>query len=294
VNTFSDLRIAAAPISWGVCEAPNWGYQAERARVLGDMRELGIAATEFGPAGFLPTDPDRRATVLADQGVRAIGGFVPLVLHREDLDPMPGLEAELDAFVAAGAEVLVVSVDAGGAGYDDKRELTDAEWALVASRLDQVRSRASARGIRAVLHQHVGTLIESPFAVDRLLRDTGIDLCLDTGHLVCGGVDPVRIVREHPDRIGHVHLKDVDADVLGRVNAGELSYTDGVSAGLFRPLGEGCARIAETIGLLQSGGFDGWYVMEQDCRLDGPEGLDAALADVRASLAFLAELPPRG
>jgi inosose dehydratase len=140
----------------------------------------------------------------------------------------------------------------------------------------------------------VGTLIESTFAVDRLLRDTGIDLCLDTGHLVCGGVDPVRIVREHPDRIGHVHLKDVDADVLGRVNAGELSYTDGVSAGLFRPLGEGCARIAETIGLLQSGGFDGWYVMEQDCRLDGPEGLDAALADVRASLAFLAELPPRG
>ena len=50
-------RIAGAPISWGVCEVPGWGHQLAPARVLAEMHEVGLAATEFGPEGFLPEDP---------------------------------------------------------------------------------------------------------------------------------------------------------------------------------------------------------------------------------------------
>src|SRR2546430_2034124 len=70
-----------APISWGVCEVPGWGYQMDRDRVLIEMREVGLSATEFGPLGFLPTEPEAMATVLAEHNLHAVGGFTPLVLH---------------------------------------------------------------------------------------------------------------------------------------------------------------------------------------------------------------------
>ena len=74
-------KIAGAPISWGVCEVPGWGYQLTPERVLNEMREVGLAATEIGPEGFLPGEPDAMARVLADHDLHAVGGFTPLLLH---------------------------------------------------------------------------------------------------------------------------------------------------------------------------------------------------------------------
>ena len=81
------MRIAGAPISWGVCEVPGWGHQLDPDRVLREMREVGLAATEFGPAGFLPDDPAGKVATLAAHGLAAVGGFVPVVLHDPDHDP---------------------------------------------------------------------------------------------------------------------------------------------------------------------------------------------------------------
>src|SRR5258708_24751697 len=74
-------RIAGAPISWGVCEVPGWGYQLEPNKVLAEMRELGLAATELGPDGFLPADPDELAATLVEFGLDAIGGFTTVLAH---------------------------------------------------------------------------------------------------------------------------------------------------------------------------------------------------------------------
>src|SRR4051812_17718540 len=88
-------RIAGAPISWGVSEVPGWGYQLDAATVLGDMRALGLAATEFGPAGFLADEPQARAEQLASYEMTAVGGFLPVLLHDSSHDPLP----EVDAFI---------------------------------------------------------------------------------------------------------------------------------------------------------------------------------------------------
>jgi inosose dehydratase len=80
-------RIAGAPISWGVCEVPGWGYQLSPDRVLTEMREVGLAATELGPDGFLPGEPDAMAKVLSDHHLLAVGGFTPTVLHIPGYDP---------------------------------------------------------------------------------------------------------------------------------------------------------------------------------------------------------------
>ena len=82
-------RIAGAPISWGVCEVPGWRHQLSPQRVLTEMREVGLAATEVGPDGFLPADPARLAHTLAEHDLHAVGGFVPVVLHVPEHDPAP-------------------------------------------------------------------------------------------------------------------------------------------------------------------------------------------------------------
>lgn len=280
-------RIAGAPISWGVCEVPGWGHQLDPDLVLGQMRDLGLAATEFGPDAFLPADPAAKARILATHGLRAVGGFVPVLLHEPGHDPLPGLRVELDAFVAAGAGTLVLAAATGVDGYDERPDLDEAGWKCLLRNLDRLADAAAERGIVPTLHPHVGTMVEMPAEVDRVLTGSAIALTLDTGHLLIGGNDVVALTASAPDRIAHAHLKDVRSDLASRVRLGEISYTAAVAGGMYVPLGTGDVDLAGILGILQTHGYDGWYVMEQDTILSGPEQAGAALADVAASLAFL-------
>ena len=126
--TRPEHKIAGAPISWGVCEVPGWGYQLGPDRVLKEMREVGLMATELGPDGFLPREPAAMASVLSHHGLRAIGGFTPLLLHVPGNDPLPEVDRILDGYVASGAQVLVLSAVTGSAGYDARPQLDEAGW----------------------------------------------------------------------------------------------------------------------------------------------------------------------
>jgi inosose dehydratase len=278
------VRVAGAPISWGVCEVPGWGYQLPAGRVLGDMRDLGLTATEFGPAGFMPADAAGRKALLASYGLDAAGGFVPVVLHEPGLDPLPDVDRAVDGLGTVSA-VLVLAAATGADGYDTRPELGAEGWRTLLANLDRASARAAERGYTAVLHPHVGTMVERTAEVERVLDGTGIGLCLDTGHLLIGGTDPGRLAARAADRVGHVHLKDADAGLAGRVAAGEVAYTTAVRDGMYRPLGQGDAGIRAVVGALEGAGYKGWYVLEQDTMLAG-EG-DDPLADIRASLDYL-------
>ena len=69
------MKIAGAPISWGVCEVPGWGHQLSPGRVLAEMREAGLTATELGPDGFLPADPAELTALLGEFGLSCVGGY---------------------------------------------------------------------------------------------------------------------------------------------------------------------------------------------------------------------------
>ncbi|AOW92162.1 inosose dehydratase [Rhodococcus sp. WMMA185] len=280
-------RIAGAPISWGVCEVPGWGYQLDPSQVLREMRDVGLTATEIGPEGFLPTAPTELAKVLAGHHLRAVGGFAPVLLHDNDHDPVPDVSPVLDGFVAAGAEVLVLAAATGSAGYDSRPEIGEQEWKTLLHNLDRLADTAAERGIRAVIHPHVGTMIEERDEILRVLDGSSIPLCLDTGHLLIGGTDPVELTRQAPDRIAHVHLKDVDEALAARVRAGEITYTDAVKSGIFQPLGKGDIDIPTVTQILQTQGFDGWYVLEQDTILTEAPSDEGPLSDVRTSVAYL-------
>lgn len=278
-------RIAAAPISWGVCEVPGWGHQLTPERVLDEMTALGLSATEFGPDGFLP------GALLAERGVTAVGGFVPVVLHDPDTDPLPAVGAALADFAAAGATTLVLAAATGRDGYDARPELDAPGWKTLLANLDRLAALASAAGITAALHPHVGTMVETPDDVDRVLEGSWTGLCLDTGHLLVGGTDPVELARRAAGRVVHVHLKDADEGAAAAVRDGRTTYTEAVTAGMYRPLGQGDIDLPALVDSLEGAGYPGWYVLEQDTVLDAePPPGGGPLLDVRASFEWLAAL----
>jgi inosose dehydratase len=280
-------KIAGAPISWGVCEVPGWGYQLEPDRVLGEMREVGLLATELGPEGFLPSEPTAMADTLSRYGLTAVGGFTPLLLHVPKHDPVPEVEHILDRYVATRAKVLVLSADSGGQGYDSRPELDEEGWSTLLSNLDRVAAVAAERKVQAVLHPHVGTMIETGEEVQQVLDGSWISLCLDTGHLLIGGTDPAELARQAPARIAHLHLKDVDSTIAAKVRSGRLTYSEAVRGGMYRPLGTGDVDVPAIVESVRARGYDGWYTLEQDTILtEEPRG-EGPVADVQSSADYL-------
>ena len=192
-------RIAGAPISWGVCEVPGWGYQLSPDRVLAEMREVGLAATELGPDGFLPGRP-------AADGPGP--GHAP-PQRRRRLHPAccctwpattraRGRPASWPATPPRSRRAGAVGRRPARTGYDTRPELDEDGWRHLLGNLDRLAALAAGRGVRAVLHPHVGTMVENGAEVQRVLDGSSISLCLDTGHLLIGGTDPAELARPGP------------------------------------------------------------------------------------------------
>jgi inosose dehydratase len=289
-------RVAGAPISWGVCEVPGWGYQLEPDRVLSEMAGLGLPATELGPDGYLPTVASRLQSKLADHGLGLVAGFVPAVLHEPGVleEELGRVATQADLLAAAGAEVLVLAAGTGRDGYEAGTDLDATSWAPLVAGIGRVIDLGSERGLTVALHPHQGTVIEGPRQVERLLESSPVSLCVDTGHLMVGGADPVELITAVRDRVAHVHLKDVSAGLAEQVRAGRMGYRDAVAAGMYRPLGSGDVDVAAIFSALEASDYDGWYVLEQDAVLEGPpEEGRGPVRDVAVSLAFIERLGGR-
>ena len=283
-------RVAGAPITWGVCEVPDWGFQLDAERVLREIAQIGLHATELGPEGFLPVDAPRLRELLSARELRLVGGFVPAVLHEAGIldEQLARMSASADLLSAGGADVLVLAASTGEHGYEGSAELDDDAWRALVRGIDRVIELAGERGLTVALHPHVGTVIERPVHIERLLETSSVSLCLDTGHLVVGGADPVEIARAAGHRVAHVHLKDVSADLADQVRNGDVGYREAVRRAMYRPLGAGDLDIGEFVREVERAGYDGWYVLEQDTVLNARPGPgDGPIRDAAASLAYL-------
>jgi inosose dehydratase len=283
------VKLAAAPISWGVSEVPGWGVQLDPDRVLAEIVDAGLAATELGPRGFLPADPAAIRARLAPHGLGLVGGFVPAVLHRKtDRDAELARVEESAALLAdAGAAVLVLAAPTGVSGYEAPYRPDAAEWEVLRGGIAEAQEIGARRGLAVAFHPHYGTVVEREADVRRLLETTDVPICLDTGHLLAAGADPLAVARAAGARIAHVHLKDVDAPLAARVRARELGYREAVRAGLYRRLGEGDLDLGGLLEILRAEGYDGWHVLEQDLVLEDGDDPGLPLANVRESVGFL-------
>ena len=288
----SDLRarVAGAPITWGICEVPGWGHQLGADRVLSEMSSIGITATELGPDGFLPAPPAELRSVLDRHGLRAVGGFVPAVLHQPDRlhTELARVSAAADRLAAAGASVLVLAADSGRSGYESATELDHMQWRALVRAIDRVVEIGDHRHLEVAFHPHVGTPVEGPSQIERLLETSSVRLCLDTGHVFVGGADPAELARTAGDRVAHAHLKDASGELAHQVRRRRLGYREAVARGLYRRLGAGDAGVGMVIRTLEGAGYQGWYVLEQDTVLErDPAPGSGPAGEAASSLAFI-------
>ena len=283
-------RLAGAPISWGVCEVPGWGRILPASRVLPEMREVGLTATELGAPGFLPEGKEAVKDTLDAAGMTLVGGFVPLVLQ----DP-----AQWDVAIENARSAAELFSYCGGDRFVTAA-VQDYAWTRPTP-LDREQMRTFAEGLRLidnvcadfgivqVLHPHVDTLVETKADVELALQETDVKWCLDTGHLAIGGTDPLQFARDNAERVGIVHLKDVNLSLARKTMSRELSLLHAVQAGMFVPLGEGDVPIADIVLELERCGYAGRYVLEQDTAImgDEPAAGEGPIESMRISMAYL-------
>ena len=143
--------------------------------------------------------------------------------------------------------------------------------------------------MKVVLHNHVGTYVETANETIRLLEETDpakVGWCFDVGHLAYGGGDNLEMLARYGDRVGHVHIKDVDGAVLARARAEGWSFADALRNYIFTTLGQGIARVPDMVEALLARGYDGYFVIEQDTQ-PMPPG-EAAKANREILMGMLA------
>ena len=184
-------RIAAAPISWGICEVPGWGLQMSPSRILGEMAELGITKTELGALGWLPDDLTQLRSLLDKTHMSILGGFVPLVLHHGTSHPgsLEAAHAAAKTLSDAGGQYFVAALISSMESWD-RPTLDATEWANLFDGIVETEKVAAEYGLTQVVHPHVNTLIETADEFERFLENSPAPFCLDTGHLFIGGADP--------------------------------------------------------------------------------------------------------
>jgi inosose dehydratase len=222
-----DGRLAAA--------APSAADAAACEHVLDEVRSLGFRAVEAGPEGWLPADPQLAGRLLRRFELELAAGEVEAVLHLPEVrrDELARVERRARWLVAVGGRLLTVVAAAG----KPAEELTVHCWLRLLDGIASVMEICARRGLHVALRPKVGSVIERPPDVERLLVGSEVALCLDAGQLFQGGCDPADVVHMAPNRIKHVHLKDVDG---------------------WR------GAIPEVVESLRAARYRGWYVVDTD------------------------------
>jgi inosose dehydratase len=277
------MRIATAPVNWNNSDVPEYRPWVPYAQMMDEFVTAGYDACEWG--ANMPTDPAALSQELRARGLTMVGAFVGLALR----DPAKR-EAEIERalvtarFLHATGGTHLVAADSGDdrrraeAGHvDPAGALSDAAWRSLGLGLNELGEALDPMGMRLVFHNHVGTYVETPGETARLLDETDparVGWCLDCGHLAYGGGDTLEMLGRYGDRVGHVHIKDVDGAILARARAEGWSFAQALKGFIFPLLGEGIAGIPAVIEALRSHGYDGWLVIEQDTTPGSP--MDAA------------------
>jgi inosose dehydratase len=276
------LELGTAPDSWGVW-FPDDERQISWNRFLDEVAEAGYERLELGPYGYLPTNHTKLSHELAKRGLKVSGGTMAGALHRSDeLEQIVSTArkvAELTAAVCAHHIVFLPKMfrDEKTSEYCDAPTLDDSEWStLIRAANGLGKVLLNDYDIRLCLHSHADSHILTQPQIERFLDDTDPDyvwLCLDTGHVVYGGGDPIALIRRYPHRIGYVHIKQIDRQTLKAVSELNLSFAEAVQRGVCVEPPAGDPNPASVIASLQGVDARVFVIVEQDlypCEPDVP------------------------
>lgn len=271
------IRFGANPIIWSNDDLRELGAQTSLETCLGEARQIGFEGMELGHK--FPRVARELTAILGRFGLACISGWYSSeLLARDAAAELMHLRAHLDLLKALGSTVLVFA-DTSGAIHGDRQrplrerpQLARDDWRQFGRRVTEVAAATAAEGVRLVYHHHMGTVVQSEADIDALMDATGpeVGLLLDTGHARLAGADPLALARRYASRIGHLHAKDVRAEVAARAGPGEWSFLRAVLEGVFTVPGDGCVPFDRLFQELHA--YSGWVVLEaeQDPRKADP------------------------
>ncbi len=304
-ETGTGIVVANAPVSYGAFELtvgidPN---VPDGLQVLDEVAAAGYAGIDLGPVGFLGDDTELGER-LAARNLGLAGAYLelPYADHEALGRALPALDSILDTFDAAapfrvGPPPRPTLADSGseirrarpGRAVDDRSIGLDADaWKRFGVGLSDVVTRCRDRGYEPTFHHETGTHVEAPWEIERVLELTDIGLCLDTGHLLLGGGDPVSAIGAWGSRINQVHLKDARRSVMREIAADGGQATEIWSREAFPALGQGDLDVDGVLAGLAGIGYRGWLVVEQDTLPRTKERFERAAAEQRANREYLA------
>ncbi|MFC4013019.1 TIM barrel protein [Nonomuraea purpurea] len=293
-------KIANAPVSFGVFELSDAPPPLDADEMVRALAQAGYEGIDSGPIGYLGTGSELTDR-LGGNGLLLAGGWVDLRYgdagaYREGL---PALEAALEVFAAAppAPEGFGPRPTLACSGSPERFArpggsvpgLAASDWPAYAARVQEAADRCRERGFEPAFHHHLGTYVEMPEDVERLLELTDVRLCLDTGHLLLAGGDPVTALRAWAERVEHVHVKDGDTKILADALADGADLRELMGRGGFAALGEGELDLPGVVRTLHEIGYTGWVVIEQDT-LPGRRAVARNIADQTANRRKLEEL----
>jgi inosose dehydratase len=296
------IKVASAPINWGIMEHVELPAEYPYNRVLDEIKAAGYSGTELGPYGFLPADSAVLRDELAKRLLTLCSAFVDIELGNKDAhaDGLAFVARSAKLISEAGARLLVLSdkitpqrnATSGRRSDANQISWSESEWQAAATAIGDIIKCCKAFGLRVAFHHHAGSHVETPEEIDRLFSLFPADelgLCLDTGHYVYGGGDAIDFLEKQVSRVWCVHLKDMYDHKAAEARQQRMNFHAAVRHGIFAPLGKGSIDFSRVISLLQRGHFDGWVVVEADV-LPGGVGADAPLTNARAGREYLHRL----
>jgi inosose dehydratase len=300
------ITVANAPVSYGAFEI-TVGHDPDvpdGISVLDQVAAAGYAGVDLGPVGYLGSGT-RLGELLAERGLGLAGAYLELpYADRDALDQaLPELDAMLGTFDAVrpylpGPPPRPTLADAGSPGRRSWPGRSAAQpslgldgdgWRKFAEGLARVTGRCRDRGYEPTFHPETGTYVEAPWEIEEVLGRSDIGLCLETGHMMLGGGDPVGMLRDWGARINHVHLKDAVLSVMRGIVADQAPVTEIWSREAFCALGGGDLDVDAILDGLRDISFGGWLVVEQDILPRSAERFARAAQEQRLNRAFLAQ-----
>jgi inosose dehydratase len=295
VQPFYNVRLAASPINWCNDDMTDLGDEYAYEDILAAMQRLNVHGTEMGRK--YPRDPQELRPALASHHLVLSSAWTTVHFAQPGRWPLEMAQfTEHVRFLKAMGAAHVVTCEGGGSvhwdiGGDREKVIpfSEEEWNSVARGLNEAGAIAQSHGLRLAYHEHVGTNIQTPDEIDRLMALTDpryVTLLLDTGHIQLAGGDPLQVARKYRERIEYVHLKDVRREQMQRFHAQHLPFLQGVRMGVFTVPGDGCIDFAPILAHLAQTNYQGWMVIEaeQDPGVAHPDTY------MRKALTYLAGL----
>jgi inosose dehydratase len=299
----TSIAVASAPVSFGAFEVTVGidPHVPDAMAVLDAVQHAGYSGIDLGPPGYLGTGRELRDR-LQRRGLQLAGGYIaiPFSEPQRRQTALDELGRVLEIFDSVDRQTTfpprVTLADAGsdarrktpGRAHDDPSLMLDRDgWARFAEGVKIASDICRQAGYQPTFHHHGASYVETPEEIERLLERTEVGLCLDTGHLVLGGGDPVSAARDWAERINHVHLKDVRRAVIDRVIAAEGIMMDFWREGAFCPLGDGDLDVDGVLASLGRHRYEGWLVVEQDMLPRPQERPDRAARDQQRNRQYL-------